>query len=77
MEIKPSDEYEAALKYAPHSLEKARRHFIKFYLDISYYLCVIPYKIVETQEGSYCASRFMPQQVWLVFIKINYYYSVF
>lgn len=45
--------------------KKARKHFLKFFLDVSYYLCVIPFKIVDAADGSYKKKSFVLQQVIL------------
>lgn len=41
-----------------------RKHFLKYFLDASYYLCLIPYKIIDAGDGIYRKKSFIFQQVW-------------
>ncbi|CAL8104559.1 unnamed protein product [Orchesella dallaii] len=43
--------------------KKISKHFLRFFLDIGYYLCVFPFKIVYNGDGTYRKQQWIPQQV--------------
>ncbi|ODM97488.1 hypothetical protein Ocin01_09193 [Orchesella cincta] len=70
MQINPykTEDFETPLPATPtpyHSdnIKTTPKHFLRFFLDIGFYLCVFPYKIADTGYGAYQKRQWIPQQI--------------